>query len=125
MIGNLCYARQKGINHAEFGVQGNVVGVVATCCHASSRFEKHIGAIVEKSSRIGIDSERRWFLCGNCIKVLLVARVAVCYPSNHICVVHVLAVTKRHIGISSNVGNILNFITTWKVGYLDRASIFI
>jgi hypothetical protein len=123
---NLCNTRQESENHAELLVQGNVVGVVASCCHASSCFEKHIGAIVIKSCIVGVYSKRiRSFTRLSWVKILLVAAGSVCYPGNHICTVHACAVAEREIWSGGDVNEVLYFVTTWKVGYFDWASVFI
>jgi len=54
---NFCHIRQKGENHAELLVQGDVVGVVTSCSHASSCLKKYVGAIVNKTSSVGIYSK--------------------------------------------------------------------
>lgn len=123
---NYCNIRQKGENHAELLIQGNVVGVIASGCHASSCFEKHKGAIINKRSIVGI-----WGLLFRVltllswVKILLVAASSVCYPRNHICVGHACAIAECEIWSGGDVSNVLYFVATWKVGYFDWASVFI
>lgn len=53
----ICNTSLKGKNHAELLVQGDVVGVVTSCSHASSCLKKYGGAIVNKTSSVGIYSK--------------------------------------------------------------------
>ncbi len=57
MIRNLCDTWQEGEDHAELLVQRNVVCVVASRCHTSCCFEEHVGAIINKTSCVGVYSK--------------------------------------------------------------------